>query len=253
VVYPLFIRSLSAHYPLLEHLNCGYKAHFVRFFYGFCISLNSINNEKKTKDMAILKNGTQISGLIGGVVAVCGKDLQILRKAPRSRSVWSEKQQQTWNRFRALTDLWNGFRFTPVQQIWKIADKGQRGINLFIKTNMPAFDPDGMLIDHERLHFSAGKLPLPHLLSTARSMEGPAKIEVKWDNTLAPGGARSDDELMIMIAGAGKFSGPVATGVTRKAGSAVIQSPDLETAQAVHLSFASDKRKMYSWDQYFSL
>jgi hypothetical protein len=208
---------------------------------------------KQSKDMAILKNGGQLSGLMGGIVAVKGKDMQILRSAPRSRSVWSEKQIQTWNRFRALTEFWNRYRFTAVQNIWKIADKGQRGINLFIKTNMPAFDPDGVLVDPERLHFSAGRLPLPHNFMAVRSAENHEKIEVSWDIAPAQGGARSDDELMMIIAVNGNFKGPVATGFMRKAGTAVIQSEDLGTAVAVYLSFASDKRKMYSWDQYFAL
>jgi hypothetical protein len=203
--------------------------------------------------MAILINGGQISGMIGGLVAVRGKYVNILRSAPRSRSVWSEKQEQTWNRFRALTDLWNRFRFTPVQKMWKIADKGQRGINLFIKTNMPAFDPDGALVDPERLHFSAGSLPLPYEITAVRSAQEPDKIEVTWNTSPVPGSARPDDELMMMVASNGNFKGPVATGTIRKAGSAVIQSGELVTAEAVYLYFASDKRKIYSWDQYFKI
>jgi hypothetical protein len=203
--------------------------------------------------MAILTNGGQLSGMMGGLVAVRGKDVQIIRSAPRSRSIWSEKQKQTWNRFRALTELWNGFRFTAVQNIWKTTDKGRRGINLFIKTNTPAFDPDGALVDRERLHFSAGRLPLPHNFTAVRSLEDPEKIEVLWDTAPAQGGARTDDELMMMVSRDGKFIGPAATGFIRKAGSAVIRLEDPGTVQAVYLSFSSDKRKMYSWDQYFAL
>lgn len=204
--------------------------------------------------MAILLNGGQLSGMIGGLVAVRAKDMQILRSAPRSRSVWSERQKQTWERWRALTDFWNRFRFTPLQKIWKIADKGQRGINLFIKTNMPAFGPEGALVDPERLHFSAGRLPLPHTFTAVRSAEDLEKIEVTWNNTPVPGGSRPDDELMMMVAGNDNFTGPIATGFIRRAGTAVIQLPEgMETADAVYLSFASDKRKMYSPDQYFEI
>ena len=202
--------------------------------------------------MAIIKNGG-LSGMIGNLVAVRAKDMQILRIRPRSRSVWSGKQKQVWKRFRALTDFWNQFRYTPVQQIWKIADKGLRGINLFIKTNMPAFDPEGVVIDPDKLHFSAGRLPLPHRFIASRTLGDSDKIDVTWDNTQAPGAGRSDDELMMMIANDGVFTGPLSTGFLRKAGTALIQSEALATAQAVYLSFASDKRKMYSADQYFQL
>jgi len=202
--------------------------------------------------MAILKNGA-LSGMIGNLVTVNAKDMQIIRIKPRSRSVWSNKQTQTWKRFRALTDFWNQFKYKPLQQIWKIADKGSRGINLFISTNMPAFDADGVLIDPERLHFSAGKLPLPYRFSASRMAEEPGKIEVSWNIAKAPGSGRPDDELRMTIAKDGKFTGPASTGFLRKAGTAVIQSESLAAAQAVYLSFASDKRNMYSEDQYFAL
>lgn len=202
--------------------------------------------------MAILKNGA-LSGMIGNLVAVRVKDMQIIRMAPRSRSVWSDKQKQTWKRFGALTDFWNVFRYTQVQKIWKISDKGSRGINLFIKTNMPAFGPEGELINPERLHFSAGRLPLPYRFTAVRNPQDPDMIVVTWDNTTPSEAALPDDELRMMIAGNGIFTGPVSTGFLRKAGTAVIQSVELATAEAVYLSFASDKRKMYSEDQYFRL
>ena len=202
--------------------------------------------------MAKVINGA-LSGVLGNLVAVKAKDMQIIRIRPRSRSVWSDKQKQSWKRFKTLTDFWNQFMYSPVQKIWKIADKGQRGINLFIKTNMPAFGPEGELIDPDKLHFSAGKLPLPHRFSAVRTAGNPEKIDVTWDKTEAPGAGSSDDELRMVIANDGKFTGPLSTGFFRKAGVAVIQSAGLETAQAVYLSFASDKRKMYSADQYFGL
>ena len=205
--------------------------------------------------MAKFKNG-QLTGLIGSVVAVRMKNEQILRSAPRKRSTnsWSDKQKLNWKRFGILIDFWNRFRFTKVQKIWKMADEGGRGINLFIKTNLPAFGPEGELVEPSRLHFSAGKLPLPHSFNAVRNIEDPSKIEVSWDNNPEPGPRRADDELVVMTSKDGYYSGPVSTGVWRRAGSATIQlSPELETAQAVYLSFASEKRGMYSEDRYFGI
>jgi hypothetical protein len=205
--------------------------------------------------MAKLKNG-QISGLIGAIVAVPGKDEQILRSAPRKRSKesWSDKQTKVRSRFSMLVEFWNKFNHTPVQKIWKIADEGKRGINPFISINSPAFGADGELTDPEKLHFSAGKLPLPHRFKAKRSESDPTKIEVTWDHEPEPGAGMSDDVLRMMISKEGKYSGPVNTGVWRRAGSAVVQLPaGLETAEAVWLSFASDKRRMYSGDQYFQI
>ena len=78
--------------------------------------------------MAILING-QISGLLGSIVSVPMPGKTILRSAPRKRSKrsWSRKQKQNRSRFGMLTEFWNRFRFTPVQKIWKIADKGKEG------------------------------------------------------------------------------------------------------------------------------
>lgn len=205
--------------------------------------------------MAKFKNG-QITGLIGGIVAIPGKEEQILRSAPRKRSKksWSGKQKLIRSRFGMLTEFWNRFRFKPVQKIWKIADEGKRGINLFISVNSPAFGPLGELIDQGRLHFSAGKLPLPHRLTAKRSESDPAKIEVSWDHDPEPGAGRADDVLRMMVSKEGKYSGPVDTGVWRRSGSALVQLPaGMETAEAVWLSFASDRREMYSQDQYFSI
>ena len=205
--------------------------------------------------MAILNNG-QISGLLGSVVAVTMPKVTILRSAPRKRSKksWSDKQKQIRIRFGKLTGFWNQFKYTPVQKIWKIADKGKRGINLFISTNSPAFGTDGELIDVERLHFSAGKLPLPHRFTAKRSESDPNKIEVSWDNDPEPGSGMADDELMMMLSKEGQYSGSFNTGIWRRAGSAVVQLPvGLETAEAAWLSFASDRRGMYSQDAYFEL
>ena len=205
--------------------------------------------------MAKFKNG-QISGLIGGIVAIPGKEEQILRSAPRKRSKnsWTDSQNQVRSRFALLVEFWKQFKSTPVQKIWKVADKGKRGINLFIHTNSPAFGALGELIDQCNLHFSAGELPLPHRFTAKRSEEYPAKIEVSWDHDPEPGTGMQDDELRMMASKEGKYSVPVNTGVWRRAGSAEIQLPaGMETAEAVWLSFGSERRKMYSEDQYFQI
>ena len=127
-------------------------------------------------------------------------------------------------------------------------------INLFMKTNMPAFGPEGELMDIERLHFSTGQLPLPQLLNPVRMPGDPEKIEVTWQNDSGNAHARSNDELLVMIAHDGKFAGPIETGCIRKTESAVIQIPvGTGTVQGIYLFFASKERMFYSTDQYFKL
>jgi len=64
----------------------------------------------------------------------------------------------------------------------------------------------------------------------------------------------ADDELMLLAAKDGNYSALLHTGAARKAGTAVVNLPQgMESAQAVYLSFASERRGMYSEDQYFLL
>lgn len=201
--------------------------------------------------MAKIING-QLTGLLGAIVAVRMKNVSVLRSAPRERKQWSFKQHQTWKRFTALTNLWNTFKYTSLHKIWKIADRGGRGINLFIQTNMPAFGTEGELLEIGRLHFSAGKLPLPHYFTAVKS--NPGEINVSWDPAPQPGEGRGEDLLVMQVVKDEKFSYRISTGVQRKTGSAVLQLPlGLENSQGVYLSFANEKKEMYSADQYFEL
>jgi len=205
--------------------------------------------------MATIENG-QLTGLIGPVVAVRGKKKGILRIAPQkgNSKKRSEKQILSQNRFGAVVTFWKRFDHTSIQKIWKIADEGDRGINLFISINMPAFGTEGQILDPERLHFSAGQLPLPHRFTAVRSPEDPVKITVSWDKDQEPGAGRGDDHLMLIAAKEGSYSALLDTGAERRAGSAVIHlPPGMETAEAVYLSFGSEKRGMYSEDVWFGI
>ena len=104
------------------------------------------------------RSGEGLSGLVGNLVFYSYNGKQYVRTVPRKRAKnsWSESQKLTWKRFTSVKAFWGRFDYSPVQGIWKVAEKGKRGDNLFVSVNMPAFGPDGTLIDPERLHFSAG-------------------------------------------------------------------------------------------------
>lgn len=191
--------------------------------------------------------------MVGNLVIVNNNGKMYLRKAPRERA-FTERQKQNWQRFSVISAFWRQFSKSPIQEIWKIAVEGRRGINLFITANAAAFGPEGELVDIERLHFSAGKLPLPHKFMAERSASDPEKVEVTWQDDPGSGLARSNDELMMMVAHDGNFTGPIATGAVRKQQTAVIQLPVVSgTIQGIYLSFASEKSKLYSGDQWFQL
>jgi hypothetical protein len=92
------------------------------------------------------------------------------------------------------------------------------------------------------------------MLTAQRQGGDPQKVDVSWQDDTGSGSAQPDDELMMMVAHAGNFMGPLATGAVRREGSAIIQLPPVSgTIQAIWLFFASEKRKMYSGDQYFGI
>ena len=200
--------------------------------------------------------GEGLSGLVGNVVFFSYNGETYIRTRPsgRKKNSWSERQLLNQNRFRAIKAFWSRFDYSPIQGIWKSAVKGKRGDNLFVSINMPAFGPDGTLIDPERLHFSAGQLPLPFRLTAARSQGDPDKVEVTWQDDPGSGIAWGDDELMMMVGHDGEFDGPFATGALRKQESALIQLPTVSgTIDAIWLFFASERRKLWSADQYFRI
>jgi hypothetical protein len=200
--------------------------------------------------------GEGLSGLVGNLVLYSYRGQQCIRTRPwkRSKNSWSERQKSSWKRFTAIKAFWSRFNYSPIQGIWKVAEKGKRGDNLFVSVNMPAFGYDGSIIDPERLHFSAGQLPLPFRLMAARSQSDPNKIEVTWQNDSASGMAWDDDQLIMMVGYGQEFKGPIETGALRKKESAEIELPAVPgTIDKIWLFFASEERKLYSPDQYFGI
>lgn len=197
-----------------------------------------------------------ISGLVGNVVfySYNGKTYIRTVQKQRAKNSWSESQILHRQRFKAVKAFWARFDYSPIQGIWKVAEKGRRGDNLFVSINMPAFGPDGALIDPERLHFSAGQLPLPYKFSAIRSSDDPDKVDVTWQDNSGSALAAPADELMMMAAHGEEFIGPIATGAFRKQDSALIDLAALPDAtERIYLFFASEKRKMYSPDQFFKI
>ena len=200
--------------------------------------------------------GSNIVGGVGNLVFYSYNGNNYVRMAPgkRSKKSWSEKQVQNRKRFSALAEFWMQFSNTKVEHIWKVAEEGKRGYILFLKANSPAFGPDGTLLDRERLHLSAGKLPLPHLLTASRVPSDPEKVEVTWLYDPESIIAWPEDELMMMVSNDDKFTGPIKTGAKRKQESAVIQLPAVPgTINGIYLFFGSDKRKLYSPDMFFGV
>jgi len=123
------------------------------------------------------------------------------------------------------------------------------GYALFLKTNMPAFSPDGSFNDPKRLRFSTGKLPLPQGFHAQRKGGEPTTIEVSWEKDLVMGGIHLRDELMVISAASGRYSDITGTGIVRNALSGSFELPPMPPASGqihIYLFFASKDRRDYS-------
>jgi hypothetical protein len=199
--------------------------------------------------------GGRVVGKIGNVVHSGWKDIEVLKMAPvRNKNSWSERQLMHRKRFKAISEYCNKYRYTLIPQIWNLAAKYGHGRNLFVKANSPAFALDGDLTAVDKLHFSAGDLPLPQQFTAKRKDDDPSKVEANWtiDDNLSP--VYMDDELMMVAGNTEKFTAPIATGVKRKKGIAVIDLPaDPVNITNIWLFFRAYRKDGYSWDQYFGI
>ena len=121
------------------------------------------------------------------------------------------------------------------------------GYSLFLKSNMPAFGPDGTIKDAGKIQLSTRKLPFPPDLKAGRQLVGSSTIDVNWSREMTLKGFRSTDELMVISAAEGSYSELTATGILRKNLMGTFELPSLpHPATHIYLFFASMDRSYYS-------
>lgn len=203
--------------------------------------------------MARIKGGA-LKGRVGRVIYSEWNGIEVVRSAPnRSKNSWSERQLMHRQRFKAISEYCGKYR-ALIPLIWNLAAENGHGRNLFLKANSPAFALDGELAAVEKLHFSAGKLPFPQQITARRQTGDPSKVEVVWTNDENLSQEYSHDEMMMVAGYTDHFSAPIATGVLRKKGEAIIDLPaDYSTTKGIWLFFRSYKKDGYSRDQYFGI
>jgi hypothetical protein len=203
--------------------------------------------------MARIKGGVP-RGKVGGAVYSGWNGIEVLKALPqRSKNSWSEKQKIHRQRFKSINDYCGQNQYL-IHTIWNMAAENGHGYNLFLKANTPAFAQDGELAFMDKLHFSAGKIPLPQVFTAKRSESDPSKVQVNWTDEAYFANLHSHDELMMVCAYPDRFSNPIETGVLRRAGEALISLPDHpESITGIWLFFRAYKKEGYSWDQYFAI
>jgi hypothetical protein len=171
----------------------------------------------------------------------------------RSKKSWSEKQLLHRKRFKVINEYCGKNQYL-IHTIWNMAAEYGHGYNAFLKANTPAFSQEGELSFVDKLHFSAGNIPLPQQFTAKRSESDPSKVEVKWMDEDYFANLHSHDELMMVAGFPDHFTAPIATGVIRKKGEALIDLPaESENISGIWLFFRSYKKDGYSGDQYFEI
>jgi len=205
--------------------------------------------------MARIKGGVT-RGKVGGAVYSTWNGIETLKALPQrhKKDNWSEPQLLHRKRFKAINEYCRKYKYTLIPLIWNLTAEYGHGYNAFLKANIAAFALDGELAEVEKLHFSAGNLPLPQQLKAKRSAGDASKLEVSWENDENLSPVFSHDELMMVCAYPDHFMTPIETTVIRKTGGGLIDLPaDSETIGGIWLFFRAYKKDGYSGDEYFGI
>ncbi|HEY3370427.1 MAG TPA: hypothetical protein VGK10_06245 [Prolixibacteraceae bacterium] len=172
----------------------------------------------------------------------------IMRSLPGKRTgPQSPQQVRNQERFKAIRAFCSPFKDVVIPQIWNSLATTSSGYHLFMKTNSPAFDMDGILSDPMKIRLSMGKLPLPQGMKAHRTSEGSTTIAVQWDKDPSLGGLPARDQLMVISSAGGKFSEMKPTGLTRADLAGTFELPPMaEPASHVYLFFQSLDLRYYS-------
>jgi len=192
--------------------------------------------------------GKKVIGKAGPVSFFISRGKTIMRSLPGKRSVPStEKQLRNQRRFKAIRLFCNSFKDVVIPQIWNGLATTSSGYHLFMKTNSPAFDPEGIITDPMKIRLSMGNLALSPGMQARRTSSEDTIIEVKWEKDALFGGLSLRDPLMVISYGDGKYSDMKDTGLTRGNLGGNFELPKLDSpATHVYLFFVSLDRRYYS-------
>ena len=198
----------------------------------------------------IKKSDAELTGMVGAVVISQRYGKKYLRTAPvRTKDSWSPAQLLHRQRFSRANSFCKQFKNSLIPQIWKPEAQNMSGYGLMLKTNMPAFGPDGSVTDPKLIQLSIGQLFLPKNLQASREAEGSNTVRVSWQKSSPWGGLSLKDELMVISEADGQYSELKATGLVRGLLGGSFELPSVPQAPSpmhIYLFFASNDRRDYS-------
>lgn len=202
---------------------------------------------------------SQLSGKADGQVYVRLNGEVYTRKLPKwTKNSFSKGMLQNQKRFKLVNEFCSVFKDSVIPQIWKGVSPRMSGYALFLKSNMPAFGPDGTVEDPKRVILSTGILSFPPGFAAKRMEVDENRMEVSWPKQMHVGGVHLKDELMVVFSFGGEYSGIINTGIVRNdlGGTFALPAspmPHAPCPMLLYLFFAAANRRDYSESKCFEV
>lgn len=189
------------------------------------------------------------SGKVGAIVGSSWKGVNYIKSLPGPNTSNTVKQQEQRSRFKSVVKLASLLLATLIRPVWNLSSGKMTGYNLFVKTNMDAFDQDGDLVNHSEFHASVGTLALPADLSVQDDADVSSGIELAWNDESASGVGSADDRLHLVLVRYGEVK-VLHPGTLRSAQSAELSIPFSAGMVHVYTYFGNADGSVYSSDQH---
>jgi len=189
------------------------------------------------------------TGKVGSVVGSSWKGVNYIKSLPGPNSSNSEGQQKQRSRFKAVVSFASSLLETLIRPVWNLSAGKMTGYNLFVKTNMPAFDESGELSKHSQFRASVGSLSLPANMRIQDDAEVSSGIEITWKDESATGIGNAKDKLHLLVMSASRVH-IIHSDAVRSDQSAEITLPVDPGATHVYAFFGTREEDEFSEDHY---
>lgn len=139
------------------------------------------------------------TGKVGAIVGSSWKGVNYIKSLPGPNASNTEAQQKQRTRFKSVVSLASSLLSSLIRPVWNLVSGKMTGYNLFVKTNMPAFDESGTLVNYSDFHASVGTLPLPGNLNIQDDTDVVSGIELAWKDESGTGIGEADDKLHLLV------------------------------------------------------
>ena len=192
------------------------------------------------------------SGKVGSIVGSHWKDVNYIRSRPRPSKSDTEGQKKQRLKFKGVASLASSLMDTLVRPVWNLSAGNMTGYNLFVKTNLPAFNEEGELANFDALSASIGNLPPATDLTVKDDTEVSSGITITWSDESASGIGKASDKLHLLTIANGKAY-VIPTSAIRSTESIDIELPLSPGKIHVYAFFGKEDASQFSSDKYHEI